>query len=158
MRTPLRQAWGRLWCTWQGHFYCRNQNGSAHPTTAISRKHHKRNRAIAVASKATHANRTGRRSRVLRSMICGDVVVACPSTRSGSPPAAAAGVAASLYRPSRPWNLLGNCEAANHRLGLTIVNIPAVPTVNPLRVTERRIFIASSRRVIGWTKLFQNRS
>src|ERR1035441_6531210 len=46
------------------------------------------------------------------------------------------------------WKPPGRREAGNHLLGLTVVKYPAVPTLKPLRTTERRIFIASSSMIL----------
>ena len=38
--------------------------------------------------------------------------------------------------------VFGSREAGNQVFGLRTVNHPAVPTLNPLRLTDRRIFMA----------------
>ena len=55
----------------------------------------------------------------------------------------ACGNAVPLDWPAREGKPPGRREAGNHVLGLRTVNHPADPTLKPLRVTERRIFMAS---------------
>ena len=90
---------------------------------------------IAMAARTTIAVCIRRRSCVFGIAIRGGLVttqlLASPTTAADWLP---------RYRKFR-----GRREAANHVLGRSTVNHPAVPKLKPRRVTDRRIMISSSQ-------------
>lgn len=112
--------------------------------------HHSSSVVIANAARAANAGVIRLRFCALNVMICGGLVMFrlqafCADFAPGTEDSSAAPLNRSLKKKELP----GRREAANQVLGFKTVNHPADPKLKPLRFTERRIFIASSRPCAG---------